>query len=44
MLNLEKKYFIAPLCDNFFSDLGKNHAPSPLSSEMVGPLSYRHIF
>jgi hypothetical protein len=22
MLNLEKKYFVAPLCENFFSDLG----------------------
>ena len=30
MLNLEKKYFVAPLCEKFFSDLGvKTMPPSP---------------
>ena len=27
MLNLEKKYFVAPLCENFFSDLGVKTMP-----------------
>ena len=30
MLYLEKKYFVAPLCENFFSDLGvKTMSPLP---------------
>ena len=41
MLNLEKKYFVAPLCENFFSDLGvKNHAPPPPPFQVKWPVPY----
>ena len=31
MLNLEKKYFVPPLYENFFSDLGVKTMPPPPS-------------
>ena len=35
MLNLKEKKFVAPLCENFFSDLGVKTMPPPPPSFQV---------